>query len=291
VNPSVADAIARLGTDWTTMVLNALNIEDTTNLDRFKTEGDGRWGTLVHAPFVVFTGNTHADVEDATAVCSARRSDKVNAQLVGPGSVNLPFVVAARQLARIAKVANDNPPTNYNLEIATGLIPGADGEQWAWNVRDQAVKLGSSTVELVDGEVALGDVVTFYRPQGEEPPAYRYVVDIVKLQNIIFNIRIRFETKEWAGAPLLPDDQPTSNSRAKKPKHAKATLAALTDSLGLNAIIADTKFTKSTIFASIDTQNPKRLNCGLTVKLSSNAQIIDIGLSFGFFFGQAALAA
>jgi hypothetical protein len=74
-------------------------------------------------------------------------------------------------------------------------------------------------------------------------------------------------------------------------EHAKATLAALTDSLGLNAIIADTKFTKSTIFASIDTQNPKRLNCGLTVKLSSNAQIIDIGLSFGFFFGQAALAA
>lgn len=291
VNPSVADAIARLGTDWTTMVLNCLNIEDTTNLDRFRTEGDGRWGTLVHAPFVVFTGNTHATVEAATAVCSARRSDKVNSQLVEPGSPNLPLMVAARQLARIAKVANDNPPTNYNLEIATGLIPGADGDQWAWNVRDQAVKLGSSTVELVDGEVALGDVVTFYRPQGEEPPAYRYVVDIVKLQNIIFNIRIRFETKEWAGAPLLPDDQPTSNSRAKKPKHAKATLAALTDSLGLNAIIADTKFTKSTIFASIDTQNPKRLNCGLTVKLSSNAQIIDIGLSFGFFFGQAALAA
>jgi phage tail sheath gpL-like len=218
VNPSVADAIARLGTAWTTLVLNCLNIEDTTNLDRFKTEGDGRWGTLVHAPFVVFTGNTHADVEDATAVCSARRSDKVNAQLVSPGSVNLPLMVAARQLARIAKVANDNPPTNYNLEIATGLIPGTDGEQWAWNVRDQAVKLGSSTVELVDGEVALGDVVTFYRPQGEEPPAYRYVVDIVKLQNIIFNIRIRFETKEWAGAPLLPDDQPTSMQRPRWPR-------------------------------------------------------------------------
>jgi phage tail sheath gpL-like len=244
----------------------------------------------VHAPLVVFTGNTHAAIEDATAVSAARRSDRVNGQLVAPGSVNLPFVVAARQLARIVKVANDNPPTNYNLERATGLLPGTDAQQWQWNVRDQAIKAGSSSVEIVDGEVAIGDVVTFYRPTGEEPPAYRYVVDIVKLQNIIFNIRIRFETKEWAGAPLLPDDQVTSNSRAKKPMMAKALLASLADSLAVAAIIADPKFTKSTIFANIDSQNPKRLNGGLTVKLASNAQIIDLGLAFGFYFGQSVAA-
>jgi phage tail sheath gpL-like len=291
VNPSIASALTKVGTVWETMGLNALNIEDTTTLDLYTTFGEGRWGTLVHAPLVVFTGNTHADVEDATDVSSGRRSDRVNAQLTSPGSVHLPFVVAARQLARIAKVANDNPPTNYNLETASGLIPGADEDQWQWSVRDQAVKLGSSTVEIVDSQVALGDIVTFYRPTGEEPPAYRYVVDIVKLQNIIFNIRLRFATKEWAGAPLLPDDQNTRNPRAKKPKHAKASLAALADNLALDAIIADPKFTKSTIFANISGQNPKRLDVGMTVKLASNAQIIDVGLAFGFFFGTAALAA
>jgi phage tail sheath gpL-like len=290
VNPSVADALTKIGTVWETMILNGLNIEDTTALDLYKDFGEGRWGALVHAPCVVFTGNTHATVENATAVSSGRRSDRVNAQLVAPGSSNLPIMVAARQLSRIAKVANDNPPTNYNLQTATGLLPGADAQQWQWNVRDQAVKAGSSTVEIVDGEVAIGDVVTFYRPTGEEPPAYRYVVDIVKLQNIIFNIRIRFETKDWAGAPLLPDDQVTSNSRAKKPMMAKAQLAGLTDSLAQAGIIADPKFTKSTIFANIDSQNPKRLNGGLTVKLASNAQIIDLGLSFGFYFGQAVAA-
>lgn len=291
VNPSIADALTKIGTVWETMILNALNIEDTTALDLYKDFGEGRWGTLVHAPCVVFTGNTHATIENATAVSSGRRSDRVNAQLVAPGSPNLPLMVAARQLARIAKVANDNPPTNYNLEKASGLIPGADADQWQWSVRDQAVKAGSSTIELVDGEIALGDIVTFYRPTGEEPPAYRYVVDIVKLQNIIFNIRLRFETKDWAGAPLLPDDQVTNNPKAKKPKHAKASLAALVDNLALAAIIADPKFSKSTIFANIDSMNPKRLNAGLTVKLASNAQIIDLGLAFGFFFGQAALAA
>lgn len=288
VNPSVATALTRVGNVWETMALNALNIADTTTLDLFMTWGEGRWGELVRKPIVVFTGNTIAAVGDATAVSNSRRTDRVNAQLVAPGSVNLPFVAAARQLARILKVANDNPPVSYQSQKAAGLIAGAAESQWDYLSRDIAVKAGSSTVEVVDNVINIGDVVTFWRPTGEEPPAYRYVCDVVKLQNIIFNLDLIFAAVEWAGAPLIPDDQVTTNGAARKPKSAKAAVNMLLGNLGLAAIISDPKTAKKVTTASIDTQNPKRLNVGVKVQLSGNTNIKDVGLKFGFFFGTAA---
>lgn len=291
VNPDVSTALAQIGNVWETLVLNCLDIADTTALGLYNTEGEGRWGALVRKPFVVFTGNTATTVSAATAVSDARKTDRVNAQLVAPGSKDLPLVVAARQLARIAVVANNNPPMDYGSTEATGLVPGADGDQWTYADRDSAVKKGSSTVEIKDGVVNLSDTVTFYHPDGDPIPAYRYVVDIIKLQNIIFNLDLIFAVPEWDGAPLIPDDQPTINRSAKKPKMAVAAVAAMLDSLGLNAIISDVPFSKANTQAAINDQNPKRLDVVTTVKLSGNTNIISVDLDFGFYFGVQPLVA
>lgn len=287
-NPTITAALAQVGNTWETMFVNAMNIADEVTLDAFQTFGDGRWGATVKKPCVVFTGNTATSVASATAISSTRRDDKVNAQLVSPGSDDLPFVVAARQLARIAKVANNNPPTDYGAQRATGLTPGADGDQWTFADRDAAIKLGSSTIEVVDGVVSISDVVTFYRPVGEEPPAFRYVVDIVKLQNCIYNFDLEFSKAEWAGAPLIPDNQPTVNPNARTPKSATAAACAILQSLGDNAIISDPKTAKANTSSSIDSMNPKRLNIETTVQLSGNTGVKSFTLNFGFFYPQAA---
>lgn len=287
VNPSVAVATAQIGEVWETMVLNCLEIADTTTLDAFATFGEGRWGALTRKPLIVFTGNTATTVSAATTISDARRTDRVNSQLVSPGSKDLPFVVAARQLARIVKTANNNPPRDYGSQQATGLTPGTDGVQWTYTDRDSAVKKGSSTIEVKDGVVNLSDTVTFYHPTGDQTPAYRYVCDIVKIQNIIFNLSIIFATAEWDGAPLIPDDQPTVNPSAKQPKMAKAAVNAMIDSLALNAILSDPKVAKSNTVAQISSQNPKRLDIAMIAQLSGNTNIISIDLNFGFYFGGA----
>jgi len=286
-NPDLDDAIAQIGIVWESMILNCLDIADTTSLGKFSTWNEGRWGALVHAPAVVFTGNLNTTVAAATAVPDARKTDRTNAQLVAPGSKDLPFVTAARQLARIAKLANTNPPHDYGSQSADGLTPGLDSEQWTYTQRDAAVKAGSSTIEVKDGVVNVSDVVTFYHPTGDPLPAYRYVVDIVKLQTIIYNTRLIFSTAEWDGAPLIPDDQPTINTAAKKPKMAKAAVAAMIDSLGLNAFISDPATAKESIVAAINDQNPKRLDVSFTVALSGNTNIKSVDLNFGFYFGTA----
>lgn len=287
VNPDVDDALNQVGDVWETIFLNCLEIGDTTSLDKYNTFGEGRWSALVRKPSVVFTGNTEPTVALATVVSDARKTDRVNGQLVLPGSNDLPFLVAARQIARIAVVANNNPPRDYGSQDASGLTPSADGEQWTYLERDQAVKLGSSTIEVKDGVPNISDVVTFYHPTGEQIPPYRYVVDIVKLQNIIFNLNLIFANSEWDGAPLIPDGQPTTNRSAKRPDMAKAEVNRLIDNLALNAILSDPATAKAATIAAINTQNPKRLDICMQVQLSGNVNIISVDLKFGFFFGTA----
>jgi phage tail sheath gpL-like len=291
VNPDVDTALNQVGNVWETMMLNCMDVADTTTLGKYATFGEGRWGALVRKPLVVFSGETSPTVAAAITVPDARKTDRTNAQLVAPGSKDLPFVTAARQLARIAVVANNNPPRDYGSQDATGLTPGDDGDQWTYADRDQAVKGGSSTVEVKDGVINVADVVTFYHPTGDPIPAYRFVCDIVKLQNIIFNLDLIFATAEWDGAPLIPDDQPTINPDAKKPKSAVAAVAAMLDSLGLNAIISDPETAKANTVAEIDAGNPKRLNLVTTVQLSGNTNIKSVDLNFGFFFGTATVVA
>jgi phage tail sheath gpL-like len=288
-DPDLSPALALLGSTWVTMLINTLGPANTAALDDLQVVGEGRWGQLVRRPFVAFTGNAEPVVATATAVTNARPTDRVNCQLVSPGSVHLPLQIAAAQVREIAKVANNNPPTDYGSRLVRGLVPGPDGVQWDYVQRDQAVKAGSSTVEVKNGLVNISDVVTCYKPAGETPPAYRYVCDIVKLMTIIYNIDLEFATPAWDGAPLLPDGQPTTNPNARKPSGAKAALCKILDSLALEAIISDPKSAKANTFAGISTQNPKRLDLSTKVQLSGNTNIISVDLFFGFFFGTPTL--
>lgn len=291
VNPDIQPALDQVGEIWESMGVNPMEANDAITLDILDAFGEGRWGTLTHKPIMFFRGNTEADVNTSIATPSTRTADRTNVQLVAPGSVNLPFVVAARQVARIAKLANNNPPHDYGSQRATGLIPGADGDQWNYLERDQAVKGGSSTIEVKDGIVNVSDAVTSFNPITQPNPAYRFVVDVVKLQNTIFNMFLIFASEEWDGAPLIPDFQPTVNVTAKKPKMAKAALNQMIDSLALNAILADPESAKKKTTAVISSTNPKRLDATITVQLSGNTNIKDLTLNFGFFFGTATVVA
>jgi len=286
-NPTVDSALAQFGNTWETLVINALDTADTTALATIGTFNDGRWGATVLKPFACFTGAVEATVDLAKVVPETRKTDKTNVFIPSPASKDLPCVIAARAVAEIAVVANDNPAQDYGLRRLTGLTPGATASEWDYAMRQAALLAGVSSVEIVDNEVRLSDVVTFYHPTGDDNPAYRYVCDLVKLWNVMNTITGIFRDPSWAGAPLIPDEQPTVNPTAKKPKMAKAAIAAKIDGLGLEAVISDPAFSKASIQTGINGTNPKRLDCAVTVKLSGNTNIISVDLFFGFYFGQS----
>jgi phage tail sheath gpL-like len=290
-NPLVDPALAQITSKWETMVLNCLDSADTIALDAIQTHGEGRWGTLERKPYIAFTGRTAAAVVAADAESDDRKDDRINSFLVAPGSGEMPFLVAARQLARIVKLANNDPAFDYGAQRADGLEPGLDADQWSYAERDEAVKKGCSTIEVKDGVINCSDIVTMYHPSGDPLPAYRHVVDVAKLQNIIFNLELIFAVDAWNGAPLIPDGDPTTNPNARTPSMAVAAVNTRLEALGLAAIISDVETAKASTFASIDSQNPKRLNVETTVQLSGNTNIVSVNLNFGFYFGAAQLVA
>ena len=202
-----------------------------------------------------------------------------------PGCKSTPWAIAAREVARIARVADNNPARDYGRQALTGLITGTDAQQWNYAQRDLLVKAGIATTTVRDGVIEISDTVTLYHPEGDTLPAYRFLKSIVKLQQVIFNMDLRFDTAEWDGAPLIPDDQPTTNRDARKPKSAVAVANAMIDSLGLEAILSDPETAKTRTLAQINSQNPDRLDLSLTVQVSGNSNIISADLNFGFFFG------
>lgn len=289
-DPVVTTALAGIGGDWITLLINSFHGTNTTVLDAIQVKGEARWDQQVRRPFVAICGNDEAVLATATGTTSTRKTDRVNCQVVSPGSVHLPVQIAAAQVREIAKVADDNPPTDYGSRKVTTLIPGPDSVQWDYATRDAAVKAGCSTIQVKNGVVCLSDIVTMYHPDGEIPPAYRYVVDIMKLMTVIYNVDLEFAQPEWDGAPLIPDGQPTVNPNARRPGSAKAALNRIIDGLALAAVISDPATAKAATTANINSQNPKRLDVSTTVQLSGNTNIISVDLNFGFFFGTAAAA-
>ena len=288
VNPDVDVALNQIGDVWETMIINCLDVADTASLDKFSTFNEGRWQALNAKPLVVFSGSTEADLNTAITLPDSRKTDRTNVQVNAPGSNNLPFVVAARASARVAVIAANNPSRDYGAQQMTGINTGLDGQQWTYVQQDTAVKAGAATTIVANGVMEVADMVTMYHPDGEAPPAYRYVCDIVKLQNIIYSLGLIFAAPRWNGAPLIPDNQATVNPDAKRPKDAKGEIFALLDSLGLNAVISDVDFAKANTVVGINSMNPKRLDISVTLKLAGNTNIRSIDLNFGFYYGLAA---
>lgn len=284
LNPDVTEALEKISDIWETFILDLNNYDDLSTLAKYREWGEGRWSNMVKKPCLVAHGCTD-DFAKRTAVTDdpAQIQDRVNFLIVSVGSRELPFCVAARGLSKdIIPTANDNPPQNYKGHL-TLLKAGRDEEQENYNVRNNSLQMGSSTNIKVGDIAELNDIVTFYHPKNDTIGVYKYVCDLVKIMNVLYNCEIIFKSDEWKGAPLLPDETPSSNPAVKKPKDAKTALRNLADSLADKAIISDNDFTKANITASIDSQNPKRLNWTFPVKISGNTEVISGDIYVGVY--------
>lgn len=288
-DPTIDTALDQFGeVVWYTDIVSCFGTSNTTALDEYETFGEGRWNPIVRRPLAVFTGTSETVPNTLAAIGNARRAQRVNVFAPVPGARNLPCEIAAAWVARVARSANNTPANDFARLTLPNIEPGTDAQQWHHTQRDLLVKAGISTSIVRDGVAEISDTVTTYHPTGETNPGYRFYKDVVKSSNILFNLDLIFNTREWDGAPLIPDDQPTTNAQAKRPKDAVASLSVLADNLGLDAIISDVPFTLENIRASINDQNPNRLDIIFPAKNSGNANIISVDYFFGFFLGTQA---
>ena len=285
-DPDVTPALDKIGEIWETAILPCFDYKNKDRLDTTMLYCKGRIDDLEKKPVLCYWGCTD-DYATRTAVTDARPDDWCNPLLVSVGSSELPYVVGAKFLVDdILTTANENPAQGYKGK-AEGLEAGDDSLQENYNTRNVSVMKGSST-NIKSGNVAeLNDVVTMYHPASEgKYPSRRYVVDIIKLMNIIYNVRLIMEADELKGAPLVEDATVTSNKTAIQPKTVKTWFLNLAKSLADKAIIQDVETTKNGLEVAIDSENPKRLNVTFPVKLSGNVEVTSTDIYFGFYVGK-----
>lgn len=281
----ITDALEAIGDVWETAILPCYDYKSTGKLDALMTWGKGRWTDLEKKPVLAFWGCTDSyDVR--TAVTDDRKTDYINALITSVGSYELPYVIAAKAMVNdVLTTADDNPAQGYK-GFLEGLAAGSDEAQESYTVRNNSVMKGASTNIKVGSVAELNDIVTMYHPDEEgKYPSRRYVVDIIKLMNVVYNVRLIMESDELKGAPLVNDDAVTSNKSAVQPKTIKTKFLNLARSLSDKAIIQDVDFTKENLEVEIDSENPKRLNVVFPVKLSGNVEVTSSDVYFGFYLG------
>jgi phage tail sheath gpL-like len=282
LDPDVDPALAAIGQIWETFILSCFSWNKESRLNQYQLFAEGRWGELEKKPCLVAHGCVD-DYATRTAVTDLRKNDYGNFLIQNTGSDELTFVVAARGLVSdIMTNANSNPPLGYKGKL-TGLAAGADSAQESYQTRNNAVAKGASTNVKTGSVAELSDVITFWHPDGEAIPSRRYVVDLVKLMNVVFNVRLIMEADEKKGAPLVSDATPTTNPRAVQPKTVRTEFINLANSLAREAIIQEPVFTKENMMVKIDSANPKRLNARYPVKLSGNVEVTSADIYFGFY--------
>lgn len=282
----IDDALEQFGDTWYSHVVNC-EIADETNYNKYSVANEARWEPGVYKPFKVYHGTAVTSVATAAAITDARKSDRTNSLKPVPGSLNLPWEIAARHVQALANVANVNAPRDYGSQQLTLLDDGGAENQWseADGEFQYAVIRGLSTTKIKNGVLRVADSVMMYHPDGEDPPAYRYDCDIEKISAMIYNIDLIFNNDDVDGSPLPPDDAVVTNPSARKPMSYKSKLFQLYDVMERDAIIADADYAKENTIVEISGSNPKRLDVLAVYKLAGNANVISVTQNFSFYYG------
>ena len=233
--PTIADALNGLGTGddsnelWFTDVVHGY-LQDTTTLDAISAyvgEGNvytGCYAKTVARPFRVLTGDVatgSAGLTAVKAVGDARKLDRANGVICVPGSPNHPSEIAAVAIGLMAKTNNDRAAESYIGKVLPGIIPGASGtDRWTsqYDNRDSAVKSGCSPTVIDNGAVVLQNVLTFYHPDNvaDSSNGYRSMRNISIVQNMLYNVKLRFSAEKWQGISIVADLNKVSSALDKE---------------------------------------------------------------------------
>jgi hypothetical protein len=108
-----------------------------------------------------------------------------------------------------------------------------------------------------NGNLTFQNLITFYRPDDVDPESngYRDMEDISRTQNILANIRARFETEKWMGCFIVEDVATVTDVDAKEKARDVGTvideLIALADEFASLGWIYQANYTKENLTVTL----------------------------------------
>ena len=127
--------------------------------------------------------------------------------------------------------------------------------------RDRLLKSGIPNLILKsNGTWQIGDLCTFYHPENEQNPAYRFDRTVTLAGNITYIIRQIFEGEEWKSVIFVDGSEPTTNPAAKTLKDVRAAVNKVIGVLGRNAILTNVQESQKLTTVRFNAVNPDRID-------------------------------
>jgi phage tail sheath gpL-like len=288
--PSVADALESFGNVWNTFVLNGYGLVSSvlTALEQYNGIADpenptGRYTGIIFKPFRAISGSIS---DDPSAITHARLNEMTVAVAPAPGSAGFSFEAAANVVLLAAPMAQNEPHRDISgLSYIDMPTPVSIGSMAVYANRDYMVKRGCSTVDLVAGKYQIQEIVTTYHPVGEEPPAFRYVRDLVVDDNIRYSYYLA-EQIHVVDKVIVSDSDLVEATNTITPKQWAARVNSLSDEWVARALTTDSDFTKQSIDVDLSDSNPNRFETYFRCKRTSVARVSSTVAEVGFNFGS-----
>ena len=280
--PDITAPLALIANDWVTFIVNGAGTA-TSELDEYKTWGEGRWSEFTQKPCVVVSYITESVMEDGIAITSTRKLDRTNSINCKPGALQLPITLAAAAVRAAVLIAISNPARDYGGQVLVGVNGDDTSDYWEPLVRDTAFKAGLGTVDYEGGQTVISDMITCWHPDDEDPPGFRYVNDIVKLQQVLYNCALRLKAEDYKGCILINSDDESTNPYAKKTSDVATDLLAVIFALVKESIATNYAYTKAGI--SVTFPSNRRISAVIPFKLSGNGSVVAVQLAFSFDIG------
>jgi phage tail sheath gpL-like len=288
--PSVSSSLDTIGNEWVTLIVNGYGTHAAT-MTAFEswngkpgTNPTGRFQAVIMKPAVVFTGTLE---EDPSSISDARLNECTIALCSAPLSPGLSFEAAANYCVREAVNAQNTPHLDISGQELPDMPVPSDkniGDMADYDKRDQFVKKGCTTVDIVAGVYVVQDFVTTYHKLGEDPPQFRYVRNLI----LDFNVRYAYYLLEQINVVdhvIANDNDTVSAEKVIKPKQWKQQLNKLADDLVNRALIVDAPFMQNSIVVNLGTSNPDRLETSFKYKRSGTVRVASTTAQAGFNFG------
>lgn len=281
---------AALGDKWITSVLNTEGTENLTTFENvngvpYLDNPTGRYNPIVFKPFMAFTGIVSSDLSDYNDLASANAYGQVtNVICPAPGSGGTPAEAAANVVRLFARRMQDTPELDVNA-MAYPDMPESNAPEFEmftdYNVRDNLMKKGISTVTHENGQFVIQDLVTTYQFTGEDPLQFNYARNL----NLDWNVKDAYyiiERRVVADKVIVKDDDIVNSTSVIKPKEWKSVLGSLFENLVEKALISDAEFSNNSLMVEIDAVNKNRINTFFRYRRTGIARILSTDVEAGF---------
>jgi phage tail sheath gpL-like len=253
----------------------------------------GLYSKLIGRPFTSLSCDTDpgsAALAALIVITDARKTDRANGILGAPDEEIIPTELAALATGIIAATAQNNPAEMYTGKVLTGAGGlSVSAQRWTKDYssgRDAAVKAGISPTKVVDGTTLLmQNIVTFYRPSNVpiSSNGYKSFRSIKIIQNMLFNLRLVFESEAWQGISIVADSSkvtdPVASLKARDVLDVVTELNNFSDLAEGKSWIFDAAFSKENSTVAIRTLS-NGFDINYKWKMSGEAQIYSITQQF-----------